>query len=121
MCFIISASHAAKQLGWLPVDDRDRITLLNQVFEITARLIWPPEVDNGKHLNRGGVQLLTRKDTCSPSHNKSGAVFCRSQKLNLNEYSMCVVETAFSKYRLKHTVCRNLSVQHEEATNVSES
>lgn len=64
--------------------------------------------------------MLTRKDTCSPSRNRSGAVFCMSEKSSLNEYSKCVVETAFSKYRLKHTACRNLSVQHEEATNAFE-
>lgn len=43
-----------------------------------------------------------------------------SEKSSLNEYSMHVVETAFSKYRLKRTVCRNLSVQHEEATSAFE-
>lgn len=43
-----------------------------------------------------------------------------SEKSSLNEYSVHVVETAFSKYRLKHTVCRNLSVQHEQAMGAFE-
>lgn len=81
-------------------------------------MIWPPEVD--KHLNRREAKLLKEKDTCSPSPNKSGAVFCRLEKSSLNEYSMRMVETAFSKCRLKHTVCRNLSAQHEKAASVFE-
>lgn len=59
------------------------------------------------------MQLLKRKDTCSPSANKSGAVFCMSEKSSLNEYSMRVVEIAVSKYRLKHTVCRNLYMKKQ--------